>query len=137
MQRDEEERRHEGEECRVCRGSGIANVPHPHNIHDGEWVYPWYECGVACYCFRGQRVLENNRATRERAKEKAQRHPDILVPREVWTFAFYELRNPDWQRQVAEKQSKQKTEREAMAATRQQDKRLGPLAKLMKLIGGE
>lgn len=129
-----EQDRQEEFTCRACDGSGVIVVPHPKSVRDGEWVHPWYECAVACSCRKGELLVERYRAINEIAKEQGKRETKPFVPSLLTKIGDYDMRNPDWQRQMKAKVQKQQAEREALAATARDDSRRGPLAKMVRQL---
>lgn len=82
--------------CHVCGdGRGWVTVPHLRSLIDGQWVSPWYSCAVVCLCGLGDKIQES-------WKDK-----------KPMKLANYELRNPNWRQQVADRERQQAAEREA------------------------
>lgn len=122
----EEDRRHAAEECKACFGAGLISVPHPACIRDHEWVYPFYECAVACRCYRGCKWVNSMQATIEAAKDDPRRKGDI--PRRIISIGEYEMHYSGWESQMQLREIRRETERSARQATAREDKRRGPLA---------
>ena len=133
----EQDRQHQADECKLCGGPGIVCVPHKASVRNGEWVYPWYECGVACWCYRGQRRVASNAETIRVSEDKLRITRKGEVPTRLVTLAEYEMHNPGWESQMQLREIQRESARKARMATATEDRRRGPLAGLVEQLAGD
>lgn len=89
--RKEAERHGEVNSCGVCRGIGMAHVPHVKSVVDGLWIYPFATMVVSCSCNRG--------GARQIAMDTLTIQQDFAGTRRrvrMMTLAEYEFSVPDW-----------------------------------------
>ena len=77
--------KHEMADCSMCRGTGLVLVPFLSHVKNGIWSSK-SKCWVSCICINS--LPFKTSASGEGKKS-------------VMTLEIYELRNPDWMRQMA------------------------------------
>ena len=92
-------------ECKDCGGSGRVTVPHLDSVKGEDWLPrdvgagpQYYTCAVRCHCWRGI----NGRFTVAGRKHKQQQ--------DMMHFGVYEQRNPNWRRQLADREHEKREE---------------------------
>ncbi len=88
--------------CNDCHGTGRIVVPQLENVRGEDWLPrdvgagpQYYTCAVRCHCKRG----EQDFSTLPRGLKKSE---------SMMTFATYDLANPAWRRQLADREQEQR-----------------------------
>lgn len=113
--------------CKLCRHTGIVSVPHLRRVEDNEWVWPFYLCGVACRCHIGVQVATDHASKCARWHSLPEAKRGKNPPPRMMGLDEYEMRNPDWERQVMARAEQRETEQVARSAAEHGDKTRGPL----------
>ncbi len=77
--------------CKVCRNFGLITVPHLSGVRGGEWTNN-YTAGVYCSCYAGNKF---SGATNSKGEQRT-------------SLNSYERMNPAWQRQMKDREEREK-----------------------------
>lgn len=113
--------------CGECGGRGLLDVPHLSQVRDGEWVpagQTFYLVVVTCRCALGE---ARHRALRDVFEARATSEKRWPKP-EIISVLDYELHNPNWPRQVEDREWARQARRKAEEETRHVDRVRGPLS---------
>lgn len=133
---DESRRRIEAEQgsygeadCPSCFGSGVVSVPHPQNVHMGQWLPPFARAGVFCHCSLGQAKFASLGRALDEAKDA--RRQNVRLPAAPLAWAKYEALVPNWAELLDCRARQQRAEIEARQHARHADQ-VSPLAALLE-----
>jgi hypothetical protein len=125
------ERRERASRCGECRGRGLVDVPHPAQVRDGEWVpsgQTYYLVVVTCRCPLGEARHQALRGAFERRAADAQANNRRALRPDLLSVLDYELHNPNWPRQLEDREWARQARQKAEEHSRYVDKLRGPLA---------